>query len=211
MNRACLGGRPAIWLAHKDHPGESCTFKMGKSQCLTVESGLYPLGSWWAIWLLEPRQDKKKARERGEREAASPSLPVSSVSTRVREVVSSFQQSYTDHLWWKVWTYWSHGARPENRRCHRAWEAVPTARHLQTCSTHSWERLAQLQGPEWAKPQPQKETFLFAPKSTYTSSLALLSIICSSWQWSWVKTGSVNHIQCFSQHCIGVACLSHMA
>lgn len=147
-----------------------------------------------------------------EREAASPSLPVSSVSTRVREVVSSFQQSYKDHLWWKVWTYWSHGARPENRRCHRAWEVVPTARHLHTCTTHSWERLAQLQGPEWTKPQPQNETsFFFAHKSTYTSSLALLSVICSSWQWSWLKTGSVNHIQCFSQHCIGVGCLSHMA
>lgn len=38
---------------------------MGKSQCLTMESGLYPLGSWRAIWDLEPRQDKKEENEKG--------------------------------------------------------------------------------------------------------------------------------------------------
>lgn len=60
VNRACLGGKSAIWLLWKDHTGELEAVKAGKSRCLTMESVLYPLGSRRAIWVLELRQDKMK-------------------------------------------------------------------------------------------------------------------------------------------------------
>lgn len=103
-------------------------------------------------------------------------------------------------------TTWSQARKQETSQyignCAHIWTLADTQHALVGgAGPASWTR--------WAKPQPRKETPFFL--HLIHLFFLLFSIMCSSWQMSWLKTGSVNHTWCFPQHCLGVGCWSHTA
>lgn len=103
-------------------------------------------------------------------------------------------------------TAWNQARKQETSQYIGNWDHIWTFADTQHAlvggaSPASWTR--------WAKPPPRKET----PFLLHLIHLLLLlfSIMCSNWQMPWLKTGSVNHTWCFSQHCLGVGCWSHIA
>ena len=103
-------------------------------------------------------------------------------------------------------TTWNQARKQETSQyignCAHIWTFADTQYALVGgASPASWTR--------WAKPLPRKKTPFFL--HLIHLFFLLFSIMCSNWQMSWLKTGSVNHTWCFPQHCLGVGCWSHIA
>lgn len=212
MNRERLGGRPPIWLACKDHPrGVMHCQGWTISRCLTVESEPYPLSSWGAIWVPELRQDKRRhvIREKGKMQQVSALSLVLSKSElgKCFYHFNSHIKTMADEMSWQK-SHMGPGQKIDVTKSEELRSQLDICRHPACIHGRGWPSNGDQNG---SNPNSKRKHLSLCTYIHLYFPLTLLSIMCPRWQILLYNTGSINHSQCFSQHCIDAGCLSHMA